>query len=167
MCLAKRAHRAAPADVREKGAGEEDDADEKDADSPPLDPQSSKPDKQPEGVSTARPFGPIHAELFEEADAEAFPNGGIKYFVDLPDEWSIRTPPGPLRVVGRDARDCGGGETQVGRKSGRARATARAQLPHKDDCKATRWSKNDYKKQHTLDERLRFVAEDRIREGNQ
>ena len=42
-----------------------------------------------------------------------------------------------------------------------------AQLPHKDDCKATRWSKNDYKKQHTLDERLRFVAEDRIREGNQ
>lgn len=102
-------------------------------------------------VGTARPFGPIHAELFEEeGDAEAFPNGGIKYTVDLPDEWSIRTLPGPLRVVGRGMHATA---VEAKLKSGEKVVVLvrplGAQLPHKDDCKATRWSKDDYKKNNT------------------
>lgn len=102
-------------------------------------------------VSTTRPFGPIHAELFEEeGDAEAFPNGGIKYTIDLPDEWSIRTLPGPLRVVGRGMHATA---VEAKLKSGEKVVVLvrplGAQLPHKDDCKATRWSKNDYKKNNT------------------
>ena len=43
-------------------------------------------------------MGPILAELYE--DAQKIENGGIKYTINLPEDWGI-TPSYPLRVVGR------------------------------------------------------------------
>ena len=95
-------------------------------------------------LPTAQPFGPIEAEPFDEkGDADAFPNGGIKYTIDLPDEWNIRPLPGPLRVVGRGSLATA--VEAIRRPSDKVVVLVRplgAHLPHEDDCPATRWSKD-------------------------
>ena len=101
------------------------------------------------GAST-RPFGPIDAELFkEEGDAQAFPNGGIKYTIDLPDEWSIDTLPGPLRVVGRGLYATAvEAELTTGEKVVVLVRPLEARLPHEHDCQATRWTRGPQMKKH-------------------
>lgn len=89
-------------------------------------------------------LGPIYAELFTEEDALKFPNGGIKYTIDLPIEWEIQAPPA-LRVVGR-----GSYATAVEATKKTSPETIEkvvvlvrpldARLFSEEDCEPTRWS---------------------------
>lgn len=90
-------------------------------------------------LPTAQPFGPIEAEEFDQEGDE-----GIKYTIELPEEWDIRLPRSPLQVVGRGSLATAVEATR--RSSGdKVVVLVRpldAHLPQKDDCPATRWSKD-------------------------
>lgn len=92
-----------------------------------------------EGEST--PLGPIHAEVFNEEDEKIrFPNGGIKYFINLPNEWGIGPLPASLRVVGRGNHAFAVEATlKSGSKVVVLVRPLEASVPDEHDCQATSW----------------------------
>jgi len=84
-------------------------------------------------------FGPIDAETVALEEKE-----GIKYTIELPEEWDIRLPRSPLQVVGRGSLATA--VEAIRRSSGdKVVVLVRpldAHLPQEDDCPATRWSKD-------------------------
>lgn len=89
--------------------------------------------------ATAVQFGPIDAETVVASEEEE----GIKYTIELPEEWQIRLPQLPLQVVGRGSLATA--VEAIRKPSDKVVVLVRpldAHLPQEDDCPATRWSKD-------------------------